>query len=443
MAACDVLIMPWNRSPWVEACNPVKLKEYLATGRPVVSTPFPELRRYDGLVRIAADAGEFAEAIRAALLDPGDAKPRQERVRNESWSSKADLILRELAARQAEAAPTRVADLQPARAHARDHTIAPPLDGPPAGDRDARGELAQRLDLAACVLLAGGLRPSALVAATGCSVLDLSLTPQRTVLECWIDRLTECTDPLRRPVPIRIVHDAILPPPWPGARRAADVIVEQEPKALRGPAGVIRDLCLGYGADRHVIVAEAARYVGGSLLPLLLDHVRHGADVTVAANADGTPAGLYAIRCGTLGLIPAVGFVDLKEQWLRRAVAAGLDVRVHEIGGPGALPLRSRRQMLRAAVVANTAASVETGGPEAASAERGSGLRVICTGSLIGPGAVVEGSIVMPGATIGSNAVVVRSIVAPNARVEPRTDIVDAVVHAGATFTDCAVCAMQ
>jgi hypothetical protein len=30
MAAMDVLIMPWNDSDWIKACNPIKLKEYLA-----------------------------------------------------------------------------------------------------------------------------------------------------------------------------------------------------------------------------------------------------------------------------------------------------------------------------------------------------------------------------------------------------------------------------
>jgi hypothetical protein len=99
MTACDVLIMPWRRSEWIEACNPVKLKEYLATGRPVVSTDFHELRSYDGLVRCVRDAEAFAEAIRAALRDGGDPRPRRQRVRGESWSSKAKSVLDALAAR--------------------------------------------------------------------------------------------------------------------------------------------------------------------------------------------------------------------------------------------------------------------------------------------------------------------------------------------------------
>jgi glycosyltransferase involved in cell wall biosynthesis len=99
MAACDVLIMPWNRSPWIHACNPVKLKEYLAVGRPVVSTPFDELQRYAGLVRVASGDEEFAAQLVRALEAPGDPRPRRERVREETWTAKAERVLAELAER--------------------------------------------------------------------------------------------------------------------------------------------------------------------------------------------------------------------------------------------------------------------------------------------------------------------------------------------------------
>lgn len=91
---CDVLVMPWNRSPWIQACNPIKLKEYLASGRPVVTRWFDELERYDGYVRVAGDADAFAAAIREALTEPEErVQWRRDRVRGETWSHQADRVL--------------------------------------------------------------------------------------------------------------------------------------------------------------------------------------------------------------------------------------------------------------------------------------------------------------------------------------------------------------
>lgn len=100
MAACDVLIMPWNSGEWIRACNPVKLKEYLAVGRPVVSTPFEELTAYGNLVRVAADARSFAAAIRASSCDVDtgkhDASPGRGRVREQTWRAKSEVVVARL-----------------------------------------------------------------------------------------------------------------------------------------------------------------------------------------------------------------------------------------------------------------------------------------------------------------------------------------------------------
>lgn len=97
MAACDVLIMPWNSSPWIQACNPVKLKEYLAVGRPVVTTGFKELERYQGFVTVAGTPGEFVGAIRSALAHGRDPARLRARVRDETWHAKGKAVLAELA----------------------------------------------------------------------------------------------------------------------------------------------------------------------------------------------------------------------------------------------------------------------------------------------------------------------------------------------------------
>jgi len=96
MAASDVLIMPWNKNDWIKACNPVKLKEYLAVGKPVVSTWFYELKRYGGFVSIAENAHDFIMAIKKALASPQDPDFLRERVKDETWEKKAEMVIKEL-----------------------------------------------------------------------------------------------------------------------------------------------------------------------------------------------------------------------------------------------------------------------------------------------------------------------------------------------------------
>jgi exosortase len=74
----------------------VKLKEYLAVARPVVSTPFDELKRYAGLVSVAADADEFAGKIREALETPVDKAMMRRRVENETWAEKSAAVIEDL-----------------------------------------------------------------------------------------------------------------------------------------------------------------------------------------------------------------------------------------------------------------------------------------------------------------------------------------------------------
>lgn len=87
MAACDALIMPWNASEWIRSCNPVKVKEYLAVGRPVVTTPFGEVERYRTLVRVASGAESFAAEIGTALRTAHDPRPGRALARGCTWES--------------------------------------------------------------------------------------------------------------------------------------------------------------------------------------------------------------------------------------------------------------------------------------------------------------------------------------------------------------------
>jgi glycosyltransferase involved in cell wall biosynthesis len=94
----DVAIMPWQQNEWIKACNPIKLKEYLALGKPVVSRPYDELRKYADVVYEAVSPEEFVAAIRRALREDGPDRiaARRDMVRDASWNRKAQTILRQL-----------------------------------------------------------------------------------------------------------------------------------------------------------------------------------------------------------------------------------------------------------------------------------------------------------------------------------------------------------
>jgi glycosyltransferase involved in cell wall biosynthesis len=94
----DVALMPWRQDRWIEACNPIKLKEYLSLGKPIVSTPFSELAFYHDITYEAATPQEFAVCIKNALAEdcPERISARRKRVATATWDSKAELAMESL-----------------------------------------------------------------------------------------------------------------------------------------------------------------------------------------------------------------------------------------------------------------------------------------------------------------------------------------------------------
>jgi glycosyltransferase involved in cell wall biosynthesis len=95
-SAFDVAIMPWKSNRWIQFCNPVKTKEYLALGRPIVSIDYPALEPYRDVVYVCHNYDQFVKAIREALNDTSKERQlqRQEKVKYETWEYKAELILK-------------------------------------------------------------------------------------------------------------------------------------------------------------------------------------------------------------------------------------------------------------------------------------------------------------------------------------------------------------
>jgi glycosyltransferase involved in cell wall biosynthesis len=102
-----VALLPVQQNPWTEAVNPLKLKEYLALGKPIVSRPFPELAKYSDVVYEANTPAEFAQCIEKAIGEDNAERVAQRRKRVEaaSWDSKAEMLLGELFANENQAEP--------------------------------------------------------------------------------------------------------------------------------------------------------------------------------------------------------------------------------------------------------------------------------------------------------------------------------------------------
>ena len=86
--------MPWLRNESIEGCNPIKLKEYLAIGAPIVTTRFRELRPYESLVYGADTDDEFVAQVGRALEEraPGLLSQRRQAVADDSWDHVASRV---------------------------------------------------------------------------------------------------------------------------------------------------------------------------------------------------------------------------------------------------------------------------------------------------------------------------------------------------------------
>jgi len=96
--AFDVAIIPFNINELTLNSNPLKLLEYLASGKPVVSTRIPEVTKYGNMVKIADTSEEFISAIEQCLKENSTAEmyKRSDSVKTESWDGRMEIISQKL-----------------------------------------------------------------------------------------------------------------------------------------------------------------------------------------------------------------------------------------------------------------------------------------------------------------------------------------------------------
>ena len=94
-AAADVLVMPYRDLPVTRAMQPLKFKEYLATGKSVVATLLPATEPWSDAADLVDSTDSFVEAVRQRLTGPtAEQVQARERLACESWHGKADQFLK-------------------------------------------------------------------------------------------------------------------------------------------------------------------------------------------------------------------------------------------------------------------------------------------------------------------------------------------------------------
>jgi len=92
----DIAILPFTINELTLNANPLKLREYLAAGLPVLSTAIPEVERLGRLLRIGRSPDEFLQHL-DQLIEQKATGPRMEMSRemdNETWDEKVEEMSR-------------------------------------------------------------------------------------------------------------------------------------------------------------------------------------------------------------------------------------------------------------------------------------------------------------------------------------------------------------
>ena len=94
-AGFDVCVLPWEtEQSFTSYGSAIKVREYLATGKPVVISPLPEYESMRDVLRIARTHDEFFGLIEESLAEEGDeqAHLRQKSVVNGTWDARAEWV---------------------------------------------------------------------------------------------------------------------------------------------------------------------------------------------------------------------------------------------------------------------------------------------------------------------------------------------------------------
>jgi hypothetical protein len=94
--AFDAAMVPFAVNELTLAANPLKMREYLAAGLPVVATALPEAERMKAVLHVARDKSDFLRRL-DSIIESGKTGPQlkiSETMECESWDHKVEELSR-------------------------------------------------------------------------------------------------------------------------------------------------------------------------------------------------------------------------------------------------------------------------------------------------------------------------------------------------------------
>ncbi len=94
-ALFDIQVIPFKVNRLTEAVSPVKLFEYMAIGKPILTAPLPECKRYES-VRTYTDADDFikqAEKLLKLAHDPEYLAVMDKEAKDNTWDARVEEIV--------------------------------------------------------------------------------------------------------------------------------------------------------------------------------------------------------------------------------------------------------------------------------------------------------------------------------------------------------------
>ena len=92
----DLCIIPFIDNELTRAVDPIKIYEYLAAGKEVVSTPLPPLKRFSKFIDLESDPKLFCDAVNRIIENPTSlekSKTLSLEMENHSWKARAENIM--------------------------------------------------------------------------------------------------------------------------------------------------------------------------------------------------------------------------------------------------------------------------------------------------------------------------------------------------------------